>query len=236
MYRTGDLARWNADGTIHFVGRMDHQVKIRGYRIELGEIEVKLAAHPGVEECIAIVREDTPGDQRLIAYLVAAGDDEPAPDALRAHLGASLPEFMVPSAFCVLDALPLTPNGKIDRKALPAPEQLAPQSKAEYKAPESDLERVIADTWKSVLKLDDVGVNDNFFDLGGHSLLVVQAHRELRDKVPQPLSLTDLYRFPTIQSLVEHLEGGEEVATAKGEDRAEKRKAALARRRRRGRG
>ena len=215
---------------------MDHQVKIRGYRIELGEIEVRLSRHPGIEECIAIVREDTPGDQRLVAYAVPAPGAAPGIDELRAHLGETLPEFMVPSAICFLDALPLTPNGKIDRKALPTPEQLAPRSTADYQAPESDLERQVADVWKDVLKLADVGTHDNFFDLGGHSLLVVQVHRRLRECVDRPLSLTDLYRFPTIHSLVEHLEndGGTDAAVGKGEDRGEKRKAALARRRRRG--
>jgi natural product biosynthesis luciferase-like monooxygenase protein len=234
MYRTGDLARFNADGSVHYVGRMDHQVKLRGYRIELGEVEVRLAAHDAIEQCIVIVREDAPGDQRLVAYAVA-GSAEPGDDALRAHLAATLPEFMLPSAFCFLEELPLTPNGKIDRSALPAPEQLMPRSNAVYQAPQSDLECRVAECWKAVLKLEDVGTNDNFFDLGGHSLLIVQVHRQLREEVDKPISLTDLYRFPTIHSLVEHLEGdGGAVAASTGEDRGEKRKAALARRRRRG--
>ncbi len=235
MYRTGDLARWNPDGTVDFRGRMDHQVKIRGYRIELGEIEVRLGEHPGIEACVAIVREDTPGDQRLVAYLTAASAAAPDPADLRVHLGETVPEFMIPSAFCFLDTLPLTPNGKIDRKALPDPEQLTPRSTAEYQAPENDFERQIAAVWQDVLKLESVGANDNFFDLGGHSLLVVQVHRQLRDQIEKPLSLTDLYRFPTIRSLVTHLESEDAGGAAAGAaaDRGEKRKAALARRRRR---
>ncbi len=240
MYRTGDLARWRPDGSVEFIGRMDHQVKIRGYRIELGEIEARLGEQPDIETCVALVREDTPGDQRLVAYASVAPEaaGKPEPEVLRAALGASLPEFMIPSAFCFLDAFPLTPNGKIDRKALPAPEQLAPHTSVAYQAPENELELTIATVWQQVLKLDTVGTQDNFFDLGGHSLLVVQVHRQLRDQIERPLSLTDLYRFPTIRTLVRHL-SSEDDAGASAEaaaDRGERRRAALSRRRKRGRG
>ncbi|MCP3987172.1 MAG: LLM class flavin-dependent oxidoreductase [bacterium] len=236
LYRTGDHARFDQDGNVEFLGRMDHQVKIRGYRVELGEIETRLTQHESIQECVAIVREDTPDDQRLIAYAVAQG--APAdPDELAAHLGETLPEFMIPSAFYYLDQLPLTPNAKIDRKALPAPDTLLSYAKAEYVEPGSDLERTIVTVWKDVLKLDQVGSRDNFFDLGGHSLLVVQAHRALREKIEQPISLTDLYRFPTVEALAAHLQSdgeGDSAADA-GLDRAEKRKAARSRRRRQGR-
>jgi natural product biosynthesis luciferase-like monooxygenase protein len=233
LYRTGDLARWQPDGTIDFLGRMDHQVKIRGYRIELGEIETRLAAMAGIREAVVIAREDTPGDLRLVAYLI--GTSGPIADAtLRSGLGESLPEFMVPSAFVFLDHYPQTPNGKIDRKALPAPSELRPVASEGYQAPEGELEQTIAGVWKEVLYLEQVGIDDNFFDLGGHSLLVVQAHRKLRDLCPKPLSLTDLYRFPTIRGLSGHLlsddDGGEQVERSQA--RGERRREAMNRRRR----
>ena len=226
LYRTGDLARWNPDGTIDFQGRLDHQVKMRGYRIELGEIEARLSQFEGMEENVVIVREDSPGDQRLVAYFVSKS---PSLDvsAIREFLGETLPDFMVPAAYLQLEAIPLTPNAKIDRKALPAPELLAPQSRAEYEAPDGDLAKKIVSVWQDALKVDRVGINDNFFDLGGHSLLVVQVHRQLKNVVDGPLSLTDLYRFPTVQSLVQHLQGDDSTpkATSVGQSRAEKRKA-----------
>jgi hypothetical protein len=204
LYRTGDLARWRDDGSVEFLGRLDHQVKIRGYRIELGEIEAELARHSGIQECVVVAREDVPGDPRLVAYTVPKGE-EPAVEELREWLRETLPEFMVPSAFVSLSALPQTPNGKIDRKALPAPDEQKARVRREYVAPASGLEETIAAAWREVLQLDSVGSEDNFFDLGGHSLLVVQVHRKLREHAPRPLSLTDLYRFPTIRSLADHL-------------------------------
>lgn len=242
MYATGDLARWTEDGRIDFLGRLDHQVKIRGYRIELGEIEARLAAQPGVRECVVVAREDTPGDVRLVAYVraepgaVAPGGELDAA-VLREGLRDHLPEFMLPSNFVTLERFPQTPNGKVDRKSLPAPNEVQKRSTAEYKAPESDLEAQIADVWKSVLYLEQIGVNDNFFDLGGHSLLVVQAHRKLRDVVSMPITLTDLYRFPTVASLAGHLEGGGDAeATKASQARGAARREALGRRRRRGAG
>ncbi len=236
LYRTGDLARWQPDGTIDFLGRMDHQVKIRGYRIELGEIEARLAAMPGIREAVVIAREDTPGDLRLVAYLIGASG--PVADAtLRGELGETLPEFMVPSAFVFLDHYPQTPNGKIDRKALPAPNEVRAVASEGFTAPEGELEQTIAGVWREVLYLEQVGIDDNFFDLGGHSLLVVQAHRKLRDRCPKPLSLTDLYRFPTIRGLAGHLlsddDGGEQFERSQA--RGERRREAM-NRRRRGRG
>jgi len=240
MYATGDLARWMDDGRIDFLGRLDHQVKIRGYRIELGEIEARLAAQEGVREGVVIAREDTPGDVRLVGYVRAPAGSPPGTvldeGALRDALRAHLPEFMVPSNIVTLDRFPQTPNGKVDRKALPAPRDVQTRSQAEYKAPENELEAQIADIWKEVLYLEKVGVDDNFFDLGGHSLLVVQAHRKLRDVVSMPITLTDLYRFPTVSGLATHLasgDGAKETAQA-SQARADKRRQALGRRRRRG--
>jgi acyl carrier protein len=234
LYRTGDLARYRDDGRVEFLGRFDHQVKVRGYRIELGEIEARLAEHPLVKECVVIAREDVPGDVRLVAYLRSAGD-VPEVEALRTFLAATLPEFMVPAAFAVVDAFPLTPNAKIDRKALPSPEDVAPQRRTQFRAPEGSLEQSIATVWKDVLNLESVGTDDNFFDLGGHSLLVVQVHRTLRDALERPIALTDLYRFSTIRSLAEHLgsDRGAAAAVEQSQARAHMRQESMQRRLRR---
>ena len=235
MYRTGDLARWTEEGRIDFLGRLDHQVKIRGYRIELGEIEARLAGMPGVREAVVIAREDVPGDVRLVGYVLVE-DNKIDEGALRDGLREHLPEFMVPSNLLRLDRYPQTPNGKVDRKALPAPNEIGEVSQAAFVAPESDLEAQIATVWREVLYLEQVGVNDNFFDLGGHSLLVVQAHRKLAGVLEVSITLTDLYRFPTIAGLSEHLskgDGSAEVAAA-SQERGDKRRQALGRRRRRG--
>ena len=204
MYRTGDLVRIGADSELHFMGRNDHQVKVRGHRIELGEIENRIGTHPGVNQAIVIAREDTPGDVRIVAYM--RFDSQPVPDeSLRAHVRQALPEFMVPAHFVALEQFPLTPNLKVDRKLLPPPGTSVATSAAPYEAPASDLEKQIAEVFKSVLGIDKIGLNDNFFDLGGHSLLAVQVHRDLKAGVAPAMSITDLYRFPTIAGLVGHL-------------------------------
>ncbi|HEY0193941.1 MAG TPA: amino acid adenylation domain-containing protein, partial [Kofleriaceae bacterium] len=171
MYRTGDLARWLPDGALEFLGRNDDQVKIRGFRIELGEIEAQLARQPGVRAAVVVVREDSPGDRRLVAYLVgAAGEPAPEAAALRPALLRELPDYMVPAAYVVLPALPLTANGKLDRKALPAPEGDAFAQQA-YEAPHGEVEEALAEIWCELLNLERVGRRDNFFELGGHSML-----------------------------------------------------------------
>ena len=230
LYRTGDLVRFRDDGVLEFMGRTDHQVKVRGYRIELGEIESLLAQQSGVREAVVVAREDTPGDARLVGYVVAdAGFDE---NRLKEVLRANLPEYMVPSAIASLDAMPLTPNGKIDRKALPAPDLLSAVTEVEYVAPEGELQGTLVDVWRELLGRDKVGVDDNFFDIGGHSLLVVRMHRSLKERVAQPVALTDLYRFPTIRALASHLEaGGQSEDLKKSADRAAMRRDALKRRR-----
>jgi natural product biosynthesis luciferase-like monooxygenase protein len=232
LYRTGDLARWrqndDGSGVLEFLGRLDHQVKVRGYRIELGEIEAALAEQPGVAQAVVMAREDQPGDTRLVAYLVGTKLDG---TALREALRARLPDFMLPSAFVMLDEFPHTPNGKIDRKALPAPDAVAATAPAaEFVAPTSDLESQIAEVWKDVLKLAQVGTRDNFFDLGGHSLLAVQAHRRLKEALQRDLSITDIFRFPTIQSLATYLAEGSQGGAQQGSDRAQGRRAAMQRR------
>lgn len=234
MYDTGDRAVADARGELVFLGRADDQVKVRGYRIEPGEIEVCLRAQAGIGDAVVVVREDRPGDQRLVAYVVAHGGafDE---NALREGLRAELPEYMVPAAFVGLSAIPKTPNGKIDRRALPAPAAAPVRRPAVAAAePESDLQRQIVQRWKVVLAVDEVGLDDDFFELGGHSLLVVKLHRDLRAELAKPLSLTDIYRFPTVRRLSDFLSRGETRETVDaGARRGEMRRSALASRRQR---
>lgn len=227
MYRTGDEVRWRDDGHIEFLGRIDHQVKIRGYRIELGEIEARLEALEGVRTAVVIAREDTPGDKRLVGYLKFDGDMDEA--ALKAQLGEGLPDFMVPARLMRVERFPLTPNKKIDRKALPRPEtKLADRDPEELVEPAGEIEEKIADVWREILGLHDVSSHDNFFELGGHSLLAVQAHREIRESTGKELTVTDIFRFPTIAALAAHLEGdgGASEAVSKAADRAAARRQA----------
>ncbi|WP_235570028.1 non-ribosomal peptide synthetase, partial [Lysobacter sp. Root916] len=181
MYKTGDLGRWLPDGNIEYLGRNDFQVKIRGFRIELGEIEARLAGCAGVREAVVLAREDEPGDKRLVAYLTADTGADLSVAELRTRLSAQLPDYMVPSAFVVLDAFPLTPNGKLDRKALPAPDATS-LMRREYEAPQGEIEQELAEVWQSLLNIEQVGRHDHFFELGGHSLLVVAMTTRLRAK------------------------------------------------------
>ncbi|MEV0007135.1 amino acid adenylation domain-containing protein [Streptomyces sp. NPDC047973] len=204
LYRTGDLARWRADGQLEHLGRIDQQVKIRGLRIEPGEIEEALRAEPAVAATAVVVREDNPGDKRLVAYLVLEdGTEEPDPADLRTALRRTLPDYMVPAAFVVLDALPLSPNGKLDRRALPAPQ--ARRTGGAMAAPETETERILAEIWAEVLTLPEVGVDDDFFDLGGHSLLATQVVARARKRLPdagaQPVSVMDLFTCRTVREL-----------------------------------
>ncbi|MGJ0490367.1 non-ribosomal peptide synthetase, partial [Methylobacter sp.] len=206
MYKTGDLGRWLADGAIEFLGRNDFQVKVRGFRIELGEIEAKLAACAGVHEAVVIVREDHPGDKRLVAYLTAMPDDAGLNiEDLRMQLKEVLPEYMVPGAIMILDALPLTPNGKLDRKALPAPDASALQTQ-QYEAPQGDLEEALAAIWQDILGIERVGRHDHFFELGGHSLLAVQMITRIRQGMGCELALRDLFDYPVLQGLARQLQ------------------------------
>jgi natural product biosynthesis luciferase-like monooxygenase protein len=232
MYRTGDLARWRRDGNIEFLGRIDDQVKIRGYRIELGEIAARLARHPLVRESVVIVREDIPGDQRLVAYVVPQ-DTDPQPAELREFLRRDMPEYMVPAHFVSVQSLPLTPNGKIDRRRLPALAAHQQQSVVPFAAPSDHLQSSIANLWCETLGIDIVGVDDNFFDVGGHSLLVIRLHRELGRRLRISVSLTDLYRYPTIRSLVAHLSAEDPDSLQHSDQRAQFRRASLSRRRQR---
>jgi amino acid adenylation domain-containing protein len=231
MYRTGDLARWLADGSVDYLGRADHQVKIRGFRIELGEVEAALAAHPGVREAVVVARTDAPGETRLVAYLTASGDSAPDAAALREHLRAGLPEYMVPAAFVAMEALPLSPNGKVDRKALPAPEAKRDEAVA-FVAPRDETERAIAALWCEALRVEQVGVDDNFFDLGGHSLLLVRVHGRIREALGAEITVVELFQHPTVGSLAARLaRGGEQAAPARDavDERTRRQKAALER-------
>ena len=240
MYRTGDQVVYSQSGALMFLGRIDFQVKLRGYRIELGEIEQVLRQHVGINDAICLVREDQPGDQQLVAYLVVAGqsgNDQFLEQELRALVGAHLPEFMCPGHYQFLPRWPLTPNGKADRLALPQPTRDLGASAEAAIAPAEGLETVIAAIWSEVLRRDQVGVNENFFDIGGHSLLVVQVLQKFRDQLSQPVQLTDLFRFPTIAGLAGHLQGGDgepdaEVSASRA--RGEARRAGRGRRRRPG--
>ena len=198
MYRSGDRVRYRPDGNIEFPGRLDYQLKLRGFRIEPGEIEAALARHAEVREAVVVLREDVPGDPRLVAYVVARGEAIAAAD-LRAWLAPLLPDYMLPSAFVLLATLPLTPNDKIDRKALPAPEY--GNSEVEYRAPRTPMEKAIADIWTEVLNLPRVGLNDNFFELGGHSLLAVRLMNRIRHDLNIELSLRQLFETPTVSGL-----------------------------------
>ena len=182
------------------------QVKIRGYRIELGEIETAIARHPAVREVVVVVREDVPGDKRLVAYLVTENPPTDLVDQLRAQLRAGLPEYMVPSAFVTLETLPRTTNGKLDRKALPAPDVSRQSDRGSYSAPRAPAEKAIAQIWNAVLGVDRVGIDDNFFDLGGHSLLLLQAHNRLRASLRPDLPVVALLQYPTIRTLARYLD------------------------------
>ncbi|MCP3060169.1 amino acid adenylation domain-containing protein [Myxococcus sp. K38C18041901] len=199
LYRTGDLVRLRADGALEFVGRADHQVKLRGFRIELGEIEASLRAHPDVRDAAVLVREDSPGDRRLVAYAATSASET----VLREHLRSQLPAHMVPSAFVVLEALPLTPNGKVDRRALPAPEGGTVE---DLVAPRTALEVALAAIWSSVLQLEQLSVTANFFDLGGHSLLATQVVSRARESLGVTVPVKLLFEAPTLERFARAVE------------------------------
>ncbi len=231
IYRTGDLVRWRPDGGLDFLGRADHQVKLRGYRIELGEIEAALDSIPGIRQAIVLAREDVLGLVQLVAYLTA--DFAVAEVALHEAMAAVLPAHMVPARFITLPAFPLTPNKKVDRKALPAPtaRQTAPIAPSQS----STTEAQIAAIWSRLLGVTQINARDSFFELGGHSLLAVQAHRDIRDQLNAPqLSITDIFRYPTLGALAAKLDQGRAPAPPPPDphdDRAAARNEAMSRRR-----
>jgi amino acid adenylation domain-containing protein len=196
LYRTGDRVRYFADGAIEYLGRIDHQVKIRGFRIELGEVEAQLRKHPAVAETIVVADQDHSGDKRLVAYVVLKSAAEPA--ELRDFLKQTLPEYMVPSLFVALDALPLTPNGKVDRKALPKPEAQTRTTGGADDEPRTDAEILLAEIWREVLGVERVGIHDNFFDLGGHSLMITRVLSRLREALQVELPMKAMFEAPAI--------------------------------------
>jgi amino acid adenylation domain-containing protein len=235
MYRVMDRVRWRADGELEYFGRTDFQVKVRGFRIELGEIETALRSHPAVAETVAVVREDLPGDRRIAAYLVPPeGEEAPGAGELRDWLRERVPEYMVPSAFVALERLPLTPNGKLDRLALPAPGERA-GAEREYVAPRTPTEEAVAAAWAETLGTARVGAHDNFFDLGGHSLLLVQLHSRLQERFGAGVSLAELFGHATLADLARRLDelrdepAAEEDERRRTLDRAEARRARMSR-------
>ncbi len=206
MYRSGDLVRYLKDGQMEFVGRVDNQVKIRGFRIELGEIETALKNEPQIDEAVVLVREDKPGDKRLVAYFTTVNQAKPEAEALRSLLQKELPPYMVPTAFIQLEAFPLTLNGKLDIRALPKPDFSNVNMQAEFIAPRNEDEKKMAEIWKELLNIGQVGVTNSFFDLGGHSLIATQLMSRIRQNFGVELELRALFESPTISGLVHHVE------------------------------
>jgi acyl carrier protein len=204
LYRTGDLARFLPDGNIEFLGRIDHQVKVRGYRIELGEIETMLNQHPAIEEAVVDARAEEIGDKRLVAYFVLSPDFKdkaPSSSELRNYLKENLPDYMVPGIFIPIEQIPRTPIGKIDRKSLPAPDQDRPDLEHEFVAPRNPVEEMIAELWAKTIGIEKVGIYDNFFDLGGHSLMATQIISRLRNTYNVEIPLRKLFEAPTVANL-----------------------------------
>lgn len=257
LYRTGDLARWLPDGNIEYLGRIDQQVKIRGFRIEVGEIEAVLSQHPAVQESVVIARTDrgaSSSAKHLVAYVVeaqkAAGSGQDADSAsqrevddsgrltvaLRSYLQSKLPDYMIPSFFVRMEALPLTPSGKVDRKALPAPAADDGWLVTTYVAPSTPIEAQLTALWQAVLGLEQVGIHTNFFDVGGHSLLVIKMHQLIQNMLGRTLTVADLFRYPTIHQLGQHLaqtEPARPTVMATSQTRAEQQRTALQQRRQR---
>jgi fengycin family lipopeptide synthetase B len=210
LYKTGDLARYLPDGTIEYLGRIDHQVKIRGYRIELGEIEAALNQHPAVHQAVVLARADVPGDKRLVAYVMLHKDQSTSVDELKSHTMKLVPDYMVPSAFVWLEGLPLTPNGKVDRRALPAPDPVRQVMDEPFVAPASLIHHQLKQIWEDLLEVRPIGIRDNFFYLGGHSLLAARLITEIERVLGKKLSFATLFAGPTIEQLAQAMQTEEE--------------------------
>ncbi|MEH2072599.1 MAG: amino acid adenylation domain-containing protein [Nostoc sp.] len=222
LYKSGDLARYLSDGNIEFLGRIDNQVKIRGFRIELEEIEVIISQHPAVKASVVVVSEDESGFKRLVAYQVLHPEQSLTVSELRCFLQSKLPNYMIPNALVILEVLPLTPNGKIDRRSLPAPETLDLELEVAYVMPQTQMERTIATVWQDVLHVEKVGVNDNFFEIGGHSLLMVQVNSKLQEVLQRDLSVVEMFQNPTVNSLAQYLNQKQQLSFTGTRDRANK--------------
>ncbi|NIM17014.1 MAG: amino acid adenylation domain-containing protein [Candidatus Aminicenantes bacterium] len=226
LYKTGDLARWLQDGNIEFLGRLDHQVKVRGYRLELGEIENYLMAMEGIKDAVVITRGGENDEKYLCAYVVTKNESDINVSLLRQELSTRLPDFMIPSRFMKIDKIPLTPNNKVDHKALPDPEISRPQLESGYLAPVTGMEKLITDTWQEVLNLDKIGINDNFFDLGGNSLSLVKVIVKLRKILKREIPTLMMLQYPTVHLLAQHIMEEEEkqnkISAAEKKDQLEK--------------
>ncbi|MBN3876118.1 MULTISPECIES: non-ribosomal peptide synthetase [unclassified Nostoc] len=233
LYKTGDLARYLPDGNIEFLGRIDNQVKIRGFRIELGEIEREIAQHPDVREIVVLARQDEVGEKQLTAYIVPHYNSGYTHNKLRGFLQQRLPNYMVPSAFVMLESLPLTANGKVDRHKLPAPSRERPQLEQAYIAPQSDLERLLAGILSELLKIDRVGIDDNFFDLGATSISILQVAARIKQELGIELPAVKLFQYSTIGSLANYLHSNQnsQPSSDKLQNRAQRQQAARTRRR-----
>jgi amino acid adenylation domain-containing protein len=201
LYRSGDIVRYLPDGIIEFLGRADDQVKVSGYRIELGEIESHLTAHPMVQKCLAMVREDQPGDKRLVAYVISTPGDDPTGPELRSYLAASLPVYMLPSQIILLDALPMLTNGKVNRMLLPTPDQSRPELDADFQEAGTPSEVGLTAIWQKLLRIERIGIHDNFFELGGHSLLAIRMIEMTKDQLGLNLPLSAIFEAPSIHQL-----------------------------------
>ena len=233
MYRTGDLARWREDGVVEFLGRADGQVKILGHRVEPGEVESILGAHMGLAQTCVVPIGGEEGSKRLAAYYVAKATPGVTPDDLRLYLATRLPQYMVPTFFIPMPSLPLSPNGKVDRSALPAPQVLT-TGQISAEGPTTKMEQIIAELWQDVLRVPAVSLDDNFFDLGGDSLLLIAVHAKLQKELPTEIQITDLFEFPTIRGLARQLNGSKsEQSLPKVNDQGQKQRAAFAQQRQR---
>jgi len=210
MYDTGDLARFRADGRIEYLGRNDFQVKVRGFRIELPEIEAVLNESPEIAD-VAVIHEGSGDDLRLIAYLVAEQEQRLSVNVIKDRLKSRLPGYMMPSAFIYLERLPLTPNGKVDRKRLPARNDERPDLQTAFTAAGTDTQKLLVALWQELLGIKTIGIHDNFFDLGGHSLLVVEMHARLQESLQRTFPVIELFRYTTIADLAEFLDVGSET-------------------------
>jgi hypothetical protein len=215
MYRTGDLAHYLSDGSIQFLRRRDNQVKLRGHRIELGEIEATLQSHPAVRQAIVVISDNAADERRLLAYVVPQNGDELTSDDLRAYMLMKLPAYMVPSQYVLRESFPLLANGKIDRVKLSLVQDAGSTLKASYVAPLNELEQTIANLWQETIPVERVGRNENFFDLGGHSLSILQVRSKLQRILNTELSIVTLFQYPTVSSLAEHLRDTQNGSSAR---------------------
>jgi len=224
LYRTGDVARHRPDGELEYLRRLDYQVKIRGFRIELGEIESQLVEHSGIRDAVVMVRG--PGDDRqLVAYIVPAHEPAPKINEVRSYLRERLPEYMVPSWILTLEQMPRTPNGKVDRNALPVPQSLRPDLEVEYVPAQTEVERSIAEICQQVIQVEKVGIYDSFFELGAHSILLLQIHGKLEEAFNVDIPMTDMFQYPTINALAKYLSNKQSAPGPKpGRERAQIRK------------